>query len=310
METPLVTIMIPVYNREQIVCRALNATLAQTYNNLEVVVCDNASTDGTWDTLQQYANKDSRVKIYRNETNLGPVRNWVKCLEHATGKYAKYLWSDDEISPTFVEIMVDALEKNQDCGFAYSNVKIIRTSESHEGVYRYADTGYYDTISFVESTLCGTHSVPVSPGCALFRLEDIKQNLSIDIPNNKGINFSSHGAGNDLLMFLRCCPRYQSFYFDEQNLSTFYGGDDSISITKEKLVKYSYEIAKLQFINEHKKEYCNLRKKYYDYIFYYSDFEAKDFGLQFFKFYIETKRNVKKKILHLWTILNRIIAKL
>ena len=135
MSDPLVSILIPVYNREKVVSRAIDSALAQTYRNIEIIVCDNASTDGTWDVLQKYAKQDERVKVFRNETNVGPVRNWMECLKRASGEYAKYLWSDDEILPTFVETMLRPMQNDPRVGFAWSDITIRSEGNDSNHVY-------------------------------------------------------------------------------------------------------------------------------------------------------------------------------
>ena len=90
-QRPLASILIPVYNRAGLIEATIRSALAQSYDPIEVVVVDNASTDATWEVLQRLALEDPRLRIFRNETNLGPVRNWRACAEHARGHYAKIL---------------------------------------------------------------------------------------------------------------------------------------------------------------------------------------------------------------------------
>ena len=98
-----VSILIPVYNREDYIGPCIESALSQTYPNLEVIISDNASTDRTWQVVQQYVAQDSRVKAVQNESNLGPVRNWKVAVDLATGAYGKILWSDDLISSNYIE---------------------------------------------------------------------------------------------------------------------------------------------------------------------------------------------------------------
>ena len=91
MNTPKVSVLIPVYNRQNLIETTVKSALDQTYQNTEIVIVDNKSTDNTWKILQALAQTDDRVKIYQNETNIGPVRNWLRCINEATGEYAKIL---------------------------------------------------------------------------------------------------------------------------------------------------------------------------------------------------------------------------
>ena len=67
--SPLVSIGMPVYNGEEYISQAIDSLLAQTHTNFELIISDNASTDGTWEHCQQYAAKDTRIQLYRNEEN-------------------------------------------------------------------------------------------------------------------------------------------------------------------------------------------------------------------------------------------------
>lgn len=90
-----VTIAIPVYNRAGLIRFALESALAQDVPGLEILVIDNASTDDTWEVLQTYT--DPRLRLVRNETNVGLYGNLNRCLELATGDYVRILCSDDRL---------------------------------------------------------------------------------------------------------------------------------------------------------------------------------------------------------------------
>src|SRR5579872_5687154 len=98
MSAPLVSIIVPVYNRRRLLAECLESALDQTWRDMEVVVVDNASTDGTWDVCRAFARADSRVRIFRNPENIGPVRNWQRCFREAEGRFGKLLFSEDVLS--------------------------------------------------------------------------------------------------------------------------------------------------------------------------------------------------------------------
>lgn len=261
MTEPLVSILIPVYNREKIVSRAIDSALAQTYRNIEIIVCDNASTDGTWSVLRKYAEKESRVRIFRNETNVGPVRNWQECLKHALGKYGKFLWSDDEILPSFTQIMVDAMENNPRCGFAYSCVDIKSKDRIYSRCYSTSqESGYLNSKNFVEGAALEKYNIPRSPGCALFYLDTLQKHLLINIPNKENLEFSKYGAGNDQILFLFACEDFDTMYYYDEPLSIFYGGDDSISVRTP--LDHYYTLAIFYFFKITKR-YRDVKEQYY-----------------------------------------------
>ena len=254
MNTPKVSVLIPVYNRQNLIETTVKSALDQTYQNTEIVIVDNKSTDNTWKILQALAQTDDRVKIYQNETNIGPVRNWLRCINEATGEYAKILWSDDLIDPTFLEKTVPFLE-DKEVGFAFTSAKIFKVNitEPHKiSLYRIGKTGLYPTEKYIQSII-DDKDYPVSPACALFRLNDLKNNTLADIPNKVASDFAMHAIGNDLLMFLLTANQYQKFAFVNEPLSYFRAHNDSITIAsnREKLYLY-YALAGVYFVENHR----------------------------------------------------------
>lgn len=94
-KNPLVSIIIPTYNRGQFIQQAIDSALSQDYGNFEVIISDNCSTDNTKDIVARFEN-DQRVKYYLNNTNVGLGGNFkIATIERAKGEYITYLGSDD-----------------------------------------------------------------------------------------------------------------------------------------------------------------------------------------------------------------------
>lgn len=107
---PTLSVGLPVYNGEDFVARALQSVLAQSRRDLEVVVSDNASTDGTGRICRELAAADPRVKYLRQPRNLGVTRNFMACVDAAEAKYFKWIAADDYLHPLFVERLLPALD--------------------------------------------------------------------------------------------------------------------------------------------------------------------------------------------------------
>ena len=90
MSAPLVTVGVPVYNGQRYLARALDSLLAQTFDDFEIVLCDNASEDRTAEICAAYAARDPRIRFHRNPQNLGLVRNFNRTFELAEGTYFKW----------------------------------------------------------------------------------------------------------------------------------------------------------------------------------------------------------------------------
>jgi len=92
---PKISIIIPTYNRANYVEQTIESALVQDYENYEVIVSDNASTDNTTEVVEKYLDNNN-FRYYKNETNIGMVKNWHKALyEYSTGDWFLIL-SDDE----------------------------------------------------------------------------------------------------------------------------------------------------------------------------------------------------------------------
>lgn len=262
MKKPLVSIIVPTYNREKIIQETLDCAVNQDYENIEIIVVDNCSTDKTFEILQQNASENPKVKIFRNDSNLGPVKNWEKAISLASGKYTKILWSDDKISTNFISATVPFLEQDNDIGFIYTQTEIFWDNKS-EYLYSFGKTGKYLSRDFIRAHLTDYKTVPVSPGCALFRTDDLKLNLVIDISNDRNLDFKRYGAGNDLLLYLITANTYSYFYYLDNLLSFFRAHKDSFSIANDLSEYYTY--SKHYFIQK----YLDTSFKDYSDYFYY-----------------------------------------
>lgn len=247
---PLVSILVPVYNRENLVGRTLKAALAQTVADIEVIVVDNQSTDGTFDVCAGLAEYDKRIRLYRNDSNLGPVRNWMKCVEYASAPYAKILFSDDLIAPTFIERTLPALLA-PDCALAYTPA--IVGYEDWKGGMQYRQFQGDCKIlrdAFVRLATHMEHFTPVSPGAALFRTADLRKHIFTELPGVQGYDFARYGAGVDWLIYTLTALNYGHVAYIDEPLTYFHAHAGSISINNENnLVPTGYALAKKWLCN-------------------------------------------------------------
>jgi len=119
---PLVSVLMTAYNREKYIAEAIESVLASTYTYFELIIVDDGSKDKTVEIAKLYEQKDSRVKVYVNEKNLGDYPNRNKAASYAMGKYIKYLDSDDIMYPYTLQIIVDYMEKFPEAGFGLAAV--------------------------------------------------------------------------------------------------------------------------------------------------------------------------------------------
>ena len=126
----LVSIGIPTYNRASGNLRkVIERALDQTYTNIEVIVSDNCSTDNTPELVQSF--EDSRLRYFRQETNIGPNNNFNFCLNQARGEYFLLFHDDDMIDQGFIEVCMSSLKPDQTVGVIFTGVRII---DEHDNV--------------------------------------------------------------------------------------------------------------------------------------------------------------------------------
>ena len=120
-DDPLVSIGLPVYNGEKYLAESIATLLAQTYTNIELIICDNASTDGTREVCECFAATDSRVRYHRNETNIGGANNHNLTFELASGKYFRWAAHDDIAEPELIKRCVEVLEARPEIVVCHTN---------------------------------------------------------------------------------------------------------------------------------------------------------------------------------------------
>lgn len=109
---PTVSVVMPVYNRADLLPRAIDSILNQTYKDFEFIIIDDASTDASASIAQQYAQKDKRIKLFVNDANKGIAFSRNKGMEKAKGKYIAIMDSDDQALPFRLEKSIRILEEN------------------------------------------------------------------------------------------------------------------------------------------------------------------------------------------------------
>jgi glycosyltransferase involved in cell wall biosynthesis len=124
-EAPRVSIGVPVFNGEAYLRQALDSLLAQTFSDFELIISDNASTDGTEGICREYAARDSRVRYSRNESNIGMSGNFRRVLELARAPYFKWATYDDVCAPELVERAVAILDSDPSIVLAFGRTQII-----------------------------------------------------------------------------------------------------------------------------------------------------------------------------------------
>lgn len=124
---PLVSVVMPIHNAERFLAEAIESVLGQTYRELELVMVDDGSTDGSYEIAQRYAKRDARVKLVRNDRNLGIVKTRNRLFDEANPLSVHFavLDSDDVCLPDRILRQVEFLEAHPDHAIVGGNTLII-----------------------------------------------------------------------------------------------------------------------------------------------------------------------------------------
>ena len=156
-----ISVVLPTYNRCELLKKALDSAVNQTYINLEILVADNHSDDGTEELCREYAAKDSRIKYFRQDENIGMVANANFIVSKVTGDYWLGMCDDDWIDLDYIEKMMDFALKNPNYTAVFSltklynpNGELIATAKTRKLDYKNVNKRVKKLISINLENLC------------------------------------------------------------------------------------------------------------------------------------------------------------
>lgn len=131
---PKVSIGMPVYNGGKYIRQALDSLLGQDYENIELIISDNASNDDTTTICREYCTKIKGIRYYRNENNMGASLNFNRVFELSTGKYFMWAADHDLWHPNFISRCVSVLECDSNAVLSYSRTILIDPNGNPLGI--------------------------------------------------------------------------------------------------------------------------------------------------------------------------------
>lgn len=124
-DSPKTSIILPCYNREHLISSAIESCLSQTYENIELIIIDDASSDNSVKVIESYQAKDSRIKFIKNKSNKGLPATLNIGFAAASGDYLTWSSDDNLFKPDAIEIMVNHLKQNPQIGLVYTDYTTI-----------------------------------------------------------------------------------------------------------------------------------------------------------------------------------------
>lgn len=201
---PLISVCIPSYNNSSFIAETIRSVLAQTYENFEIIIVDDCSTDNTVEIIKGF--NDRRISLFENASNLGMHGNWNKSLSLAKGEFIKLLCGDDLIYPSCLELQLAAFQEplNQNVSLVACKRKII-TADGKEffgSFYKLRPGKYTGSRAMKLCVSLGTNLIG-EPMAVLLRASVFKQNHIVLASNNYMIDmdmYSKFLVGKELVM--------------------------------------------------------------------------------------------------------------
>lgn len=169
---PMVTIGVPVYNEERFLEESLLSLSSQSYQNLEIIISDNASTDRTEEICRKLSGQDKRIRYYRFESNQGATANFKRVVDLAQGKYFMWASGHDTWAPNLVSECTRLLEDNSNAVIAFGSCTWIDASgHPMDRSSGWTDTRGMDNVARFFSVFWGN----MHPILGVMRLEALKK---------------------------------------------------------------------------------------------------------------------------------------
>ena len=153
---PKISVLIPAYNAEQYLPRCLDSVIGQSLEDIEIIVVNDGSIDGTKAILEDYASRDSRIKLIDHPENRGTLWTRITAIDASSGKYVTFVDADDELAPDGCEVMYRASEATgADFLVADSDTICIDGKvATYKNELKYGDSSYYLALSMARDEVC------------------------------------------------------------------------------------------------------------------------------------------------------------
>ncbi|MGE6964112.1 glycosyltransferase [Bacillus thuringiensis] len=182
---PLVSVIIPTYNRVQYFKIALESALSQSYKNIEIIVVDDSTNSETEHLIQMYLHRYPSIKYYRNSKNIGGALNFIKGYQYCKGEYINFLMDDDIFHPNKIQIMLDYFlqDANQEVTLVTSYRSFVDEygSPIPDSIY---NQRRFDKVTILDGLQAGSSIVSEfnwigEPTTPLFRKKDLTETFGV-----------------------------------------------------------------------------------------------------------------------------------
>lgn len=171
---PEVSICLPTFNGEKYISAAIESALSQSFEDFELVVCDDQSTDATISIIESYAKTDSRIKLYKNESRLGLFANYNRCINTSNGRLIKLFAQDDLLEPEILTRMVGIASTHPSVTLIGCEKHLLTEGTiSQESVTFFHESGLHKGTDVARHLLVSFRNLVGEPTTVMFRRDSL-----------------------------------------------------------------------------------------------------------------------------------------
>jgi glycosyltransferase involved in cell wall biosynthesis len=173
-KTPLVSVGIPVYNGEEGIENSINSIIDQNYENIEIIISDNGSTDKTPEICRRFSKKYENIKYYRSETNKGLIWNYNRVFKMSSGEYFMWAADDDTRGKSYIFNCVLTLNKNKNAALCSPDTKVF-ISQDDDVLYTSSIEFFSEKIKLINRYKEVLNNFPMTAFYGLYRSSKIRK---------------------------------------------------------------------------------------------------------------------------------------
>src|ERR1700683_4404628 len=231
--SPKVSVCIPVRNGGNFFPLAVDSVLQQSFDDFELIIVDNCSTDGTAKCVEDKLSAAHKIRFYKNATNIGLVGNFNACLAYAKGEYIKFLCADDLLLPESVRHMSDAFDADSWVGLGTGGRRLIDETGATLTTQRYAaENVRLPGAGVINRCIFGKNHIG-EPSAVMFRRKAAQRGFQDSLPQLLDLEMWFHLLEQGAMVSLAeevCAIRQYSGQMSQQNIKTGALIDDNVRL--------------------------------------------------------------------------------
>jgi glycosyltransferase involved in cell wall biosynthesis len=231
--SPKVSVCIPVRNGGDFLPLAVDSVLQQSFDDYELIIVDNCSTDRTVKWIEERLSAAPRIRFYKNATNIGLVGNFNACLAHAKGEYIKFLCADDLLLPDGVRRMSEALDADSSVALVTGGRRLINEGALTLSTQRYAaENVRLPGTDVINRCIFGKNYIG-EPSAVMFRRTAAQRGFQESLPHLMDLEMWFHLLEQGSMVNLAdevCAIRQYAGQMSQQNVKTGALIDDNVRL--------------------------------------------------------------------------------